>query len=359
MSRWLYREASSEPKNYPSEGHAGLWFDKFCNTWRNDDGCPSMSAQEKLPWIKSVTKEPVGDRRHIGEYARRQARMANRLGGCFAVFSNESRFVTGLGRSHPIENGFAWHPILGTPYLPGSSIKGLLRAWARHGVEPSVDVDTQNRIFGKPGRVGGVCFHDAVPTGPMRLAADVMTPHYAGWTFEDPPGDWRSPTLIPFLVTAENAHFLFSFTQRPPLDSDDLDVVFGWLREALEWGGGGSKTAVGYGRFHHDEKETTHFVQALKEEEIEKTPEGRWHLKIKGRSEAEVLELVRLYLEKERLTDSDERQAFARAVSTRYRDWVDSWHRGVTIHSETNVGRKKLKERARLLDAELLGSSSC
>src|ERR1035441_6966625 len=70
------------------------------------------------------------------------------------------------GRSHPVENGFVWHPTLGVPYLPGSSIKGLIG-------QP----DREN-VLGSKTRVGRVICLDAVPTCPVRLEADVMTPHY-------------------------------------------------------------------------------------------------------------------------------------------------------------------------------------
>ena len=33
-----------------------------------------------------------------------------------------------------------------------------------------------------------------------------MTPHFAGWTEQGPPGDWLSPTPIPFLTTAAGTH---------------------------------------------------------------------------------------------------------------------------------------------------------
>ncbi len=370
MSRPLYKAASSEPNVCPCDGHAGLWFDKFCNIWGDDGDRWAMPAKKKLLWIKTaLVRSPIGDRGHIREFARRQARMVERLGGRFAVFSTESHFVTGLGRNHPVENGFTWHPVLGVPYLPGSSVKGLLRAWVKRDAEPCAEIGMQDQVFGECDRAGSICFLDAVPTGPVQLAADVMTPHYAGWTTDNPPGDWRSPTPIPFLVTAQTTPFLFGFAPRRPLADDDLSTVFEWLSDALEWAGGGAKTAVGYGRFRHDDKQTRDLRQLLEDEEharreeqerkqIEKTPEGRWRLEVKGRSEADVLELVRIHLEKKRLSDPDERQAFARAVSTLHPDWVERWRRGIPDDPRTNVGRKKLKERARLLNGEFSETGS-
>ena len=83
---------------------------------------------------------------------------------------------------------------------------------------------------------------------PVRVEADVMTPHYAGWTQGDPPGDWRSPKPIAFLATARETRFLFGVVPGRSAaegDPDDLDVVVSWLTSAVLWAGGGAKTAVG------------------------------------------------------------------------------------------------------------------
>src|SRR5690606_825690 len=112
----------------------------------------------------------------IEEHTGRQRCLIDAVGGAAVHIVSTSRFVTGLGREHPIENGFAWHPILGTPYLPGSSLKGMVRAWARAlGDKQSECVDS---VLGTPGHVGLVAFLDAIPVEPVQLDADVMTPHY-------------------------------------------------------------------------------------------------------------------------------------------------------------------------------------
>ncbi|MBN1457950.1 MAG: type III-B CRISPR module RAMP protein Cmr6 [Armatimonadetes bacterium] len=368
MKRPLYNAAVHQPTVRGPEGHAGLWFDKFCDRWRVTGGSWTMSADDsgnnpKLAWIQSLAEGGVvGIRTQIEEIILRLVRLVERRGGWSAVFTTESRFVTGLGRSHPVENGFAWHPTLGTPYLPGSSIKGLVRAWAREHAESDPTLDTMTRLLGGPGRSGSVCFLDAVPTAPAQLEADVMTPHYAGWSESNPPGDWCSPSPIPFLVTAAGTSFLFGLIPCCAVVGDDLDAVFDWLRSALLWAGGGAKTAIGYGRFRENQEQTNSWVERVrnddrcrqKEEarlEAMGTPEGRWRLKIEGRSEAEILELVRMHLEKEPLADPIERRVFARAVLST--DLVKHWRRGRARDTQTNVGKKKLKERASLLDEAL------
>ena len=51
-----------------------------------------------------------------------------------------SSLATGMGMEHPLENGFAFLNPYGLPYLPGSSIKGVLR---RAAEELAFDADSQ------------------------------------------------------------------------------------------------------------------------------------------------------------------------------------------------------------------------
>ena len=274
MTRPLHTGAAERPGSRPTDGHAGLWFDKFCDRWRVEGTAWSMKSEKdgdgnspKLEWINTVAGSKVGSAAQLDSYALRLMRLAEKRGGRFAVFTSESRFVTGLGRSHPVENGFAWHPTLGAPYLPGSSIKGTVRAWARIDANPSAPCETVKRLFGAPGNAGSICFLDAVPITPVRLDSDVMTPHYAGWSTDEPPGDWCSPTPIPFLVTAARTTLLFGIIPCRDVSHEDLDVVMSWLRSALAWSGGGAKTAVGYGRFATDDAATDALEQRLRDQE--------------------------------------------------------------------------------------------
>lgn len=182
----------------------------------------------------------------------------NLIAGCsgFALhLKTEGPFVTGLGRNHPVENGFAWHQTLGTPYLPGSSVKGVVRSWAKIWEEENDE--TINRIFGPrdsiTSSVGSVIFLDAIPISQVQLKADVMTPHYGPYyQGDEPPADWHSPVPVPFLVVETGQDFLFGVMPRRPedqRDGEDCKKAAEWLRVALNKIGGGAKTAVGYGRF--------------------------------------------------------------------------------------------------------------
>lgn len=242
------------------DGNAGLWYDKFFNGW--NERFDSVPDESKYTWVKAAA-HLCGNPHVLSEHSDRLRQWVSMLQGHVLAFKTDGRFVTGLGREHPVENGFAWHHTLGTPYLPGSSVKGLLRAWAR---EQGTDNDIE-RIFGPQNRkapaVGSVIFFDALPTRPVQLDADVMTPHY-GLYYQDhdantPPADWHNPVPIPFLAVADAQPFVFAFAPRRPhhpKDTQDCATVANCLGDALTWLGAGAKTAVGYGRFTLDSKAT-------------------------------------------------------------------------------------------------------
>ena len=359
MIRPLYKTASDAPAQRGPDGHAGLWFDKFCDKWHVDKSHWKVS---KPDWVKEFTDREMGSRKQIEEHALRLMRLVERRCGRAEVFTTAARFVTGLGRSHPLENGFAWHPTLGVPYLPGSSVKGMVHAWARQAADSKLSCEAVAQLFGGPENTGRVIFLDAIPAAPVRLEADIMTPHYAGWDEENPPGDWRSPVPVPFLVTADQTPFLFAVIpcRRNPENnpSGDLETIFAWLSSALDGAGAGAKTAVGYGRFKVDNEKTKDWTQRLsmqeqkrrdqrEQEEARKTPAGRWRLELEGKSEEQVLALVRSHLEQEPLPDPGDRRAFAQAVLDT--GLYDGWRRGRKRESQTRTGKKKLQERARLL----------
>jgi CRISPR-associated protein Cmr6 len=303
-------------------GHPGLWFEKLYDRWSQDW---DLSDKLKLEWIRSVVSKPVGDHCLLDEASARIMKMVDARGGKTGVFHTDSRFVTGLGRSHPIENGFAWHPTLGTPYLPGSSVKGLIRAWAQSEATQN-ERDLVLESCGELGQAGRVIALDAIPTAPLQLTADVMTPHFHDWSETRPPGDWMSPKPIPFLVTEAKSKFLFSLVPRIPAARDAIERTWSWLLKALELAGAGAKTAVGYGRFSYDHTASEQWRARLLKSAparqpqvashaLEETSEGRWRLMLEGKSEAEILELVRVHLEKNPLTDPSERAAFVIAPS--------------------------------------------
>lgn len=272
-------------------GNAGLWYDKFCDQWGSDPKKTGLArwcleafkdVNPKLNWIKTVTDKPAGEQRLLDEAADRQALLLRTYGQTPLFFKTDWHFVTGLGREHPVENGFAWHHSLGVPYLPGSSVKGMVRAWAEYWLEGEVDRDYVKQIFGPRDDAarnspasGSVIFLDALPIKPVSLKADVMTPHYAPYyqesTGKEPPADWHSPIPIPFLVVAPETTFQFGLLPRRQDAVGDIATVTQWLAAALVNIGTGAKTAVGYGRMDKDAPAEKEYEARLQEEERQRT----------------------------------------------------------------------------------------
>jgi CRISPR-associated protein Cmr6 len=123
MSAPLY-QLEEIPVKKPDNAHAGLWFDRFFNCYQSDW---TLKPEAKSEWIKQVRGQ-VGQQSQLEHFVKRQTTLVNQLSGRSQRYRTDWHFITGMGNSHPVENGFSWHPTLGVPYLAGSAIKGLVRA---------------------------------------------------------------------------------------------------------------------------------------------------------------------------------------------------------------------------------------
>ncbi len=206
-------------------------------------------------------------------------------------------FTTGLGNEHPLENGFAFLNPYGLPYLPGSSIKGVMRQaarelasgdWGEHpdwpqqkihqllqqnGAAP-IDLSTIDVLFGLESidgsstHVRGVLtFWDSVPhIQADHLQVEIMTPHQGHYYQQGndhktgastSPHDSGQPVPIHFLTVPPGSRFAFHVQcDLPRLQklAPDLAKNERWkqllttaFEHAFEWLGFGAKTAVGYG----------------------------------------------------------------------------------------------------------------
>lgn len=229
-----------------AQGNAGLRFDKFFDQW--DASGFKIPDGAKFDWVQKFTRAPIGAKDQLDEHAGRTRNLAKTLQGAKFTAKTEGRLVAGTGRSHPIEVGFAWHHTLGVPYIPGSGLKGIVKTWAEEWENRKLE-----DLLGVMERVGQVVFLDALPTEPVTLKADVMTPHYSDY-YQDPsgktpPGDWLSPNPIPFLTVADGQEFLFAVVPADPQHATCCKPAVELLQQALAELGAGAKTAAGYGRF--------------------------------------------------------------------------------------------------------------
>ncbi|UYM15657.1 type III-B CRISPR module RAMP protein Cmr6 [Endozoicomonas euniceicola] len=281
----LYQKAHCDK---PVESfHKGLWFERFFS-YPEKWSVGEKHKSHKADWVRSVSGS-CGDSTAIEKFSQRLVRLINHLQGQYQVYELDWHFVTGMGNPHPVENGFLWHPTLGTPYLQGASVKGLLRSWME---QQGADPETLHLWFGSESKepahqnndnknndnkTGALVFHDVIPVDRPKLGADIMTPHMGKWyekggsdhpadNPETVPADWHSPVPVSFLVTRE-ARFLFAISPRTAAMAEVMDTVMAELENALEWLGAGSKTSVGYGAMQRKETAEKDFAETLTEQQ--------------------------------------------------------------------------------------------
>ncbi|MEM3383863.1 MAG: type III-B CRISPR module RAMP protein Cmr6 [Nitrososphaerales archaeon] len=179
----------------------------------------------------------------------------------------------------PFEVGLYFDPILNVPYIPGSTIKGAVRAgvfdllFKRGASKEEAEIECK-RFFGDNESAGLVGFTDAYPIDKSEngylLYPDVMSPHYKSDTATELD---VSPTPIIYLTIAPGTKFQFYLFYKKERgsgekkrrliignsqDSDlaevpvqdlgklgilDLGLLYSFYR------GVGAKTSVGYSRF--------------------------------------------------------------------------------------------------------------
>ena len=289
MALPLYQSVHNTPPVHDPkqpEGNCGLWFERFYDRYTADFAKTKGADSDFQEWLKSFD-HLAGDSELLDGAVQRQSHLVNTLGGASALFKTDWHFVTGMGNPHPLENGFQWHPVLGVPYISGSSIKGMVRAWVEAWLYEEGDSDNEKSKqlldwFGSESKnsdaepdTGKVIFFDAMPYKPVRLTSDIMTPHMGKWYAEGGdikaqadvvPADWHSPTPIYFLAAKEPV-FLVSAAPRNELVTDEVDLVevMQCVADAFEWLGAGAKTAVGYGQFYRDDRATEAHQRELDE----------------------------------------------------------------------------------------------
>lgn len=131
----------------------------------------------------------------------------------------------------------AFHPVYGIPYVPASSLRGLVRSWAQQHHPNEV-----KRLFGSLDEgLGRVQFLDAFPTQPC-LSQDVVTPqwHWDQERLRFQPSPHKNLSL-------EEPEFCIGLLATQRGNKQDVDLVCKWLRQALQQGLG-SRVSAGYGR---------------------------------------------------------------------------------------------------------------
>jgi len=258
---------------YQKAQNIGLLFNKFLWIW-DDKWTLEASFEEgkrkrnMKGWFLERVKDAVSEipRPAYTAFISRQVKSADSLrnhGYQTVIFGKraEARILSGLGGSHPMEVGFAFHPLYGFPYLPGSGLKGVARSWAELTGQNQSEIKL---VFGSESKderqvgehqQGSVIFLDAYSITPPPLEVDILNPHFPEY-YRDPknnlPTEWQSPNPVNFLTIGigkeEKGRPVFQFILAAR-SSEALHLAQGWLERGLEQLGFGGKTASGYGYF--------------------------------------------------------------------------------------------------------------
>jgi len=242
-------------KNVSKATNMGLLFNKYVNSWRDD----WQMQEEDSKIFREFIADIKFNRECILSVLNRQKAMIKCLtiSGWHVesfIAATDSRLIMGLGGTSVIETGMTLHPLYGFPYLPGSGLKGLARAFAEIGfgaqkeelleVFGSEDKDPQHAANNRQGKV---FFMDALPTSFPKLDLDIMNPHYSDYyQGKKPPADYLNPVPVTFLTVAPKQEFSFDVYSK---DKELAEKARRWLEGGLTELGTGGKTNVGYGYF--------------------------------------------------------------------------------------------------------------
>jgi CRISPR-associated protein Cmr6 len=166
-----------------------------------------------------------------------------------AVVRCQDLVLCGLGSPSPTENGLALHPSWGTPWLPGTSLKGITRAWMR---DRGAATEALQDWFGwaaesseDEGAAGAIDVLDAwwVPEATLPWALEVVTPHHGPY-YEGRGAPSGEADPVPNTFLAARGSFRVVVEGPEGWAAEGL----GHLLTALAERGVGAKTRAGYGR---------------------------------------------------------------------------------------------------------------
>ncbi len=168
--------------------------------------------------------------------------------------TTSSALAIGLGNASPLEVGLTIHHTYGTPYLPGSAIKGLLtRAATAH----RLSTEAKLILFGSTETGAHITYWDAMlePSSTTPFQPDVITVHHPKYYNSSEkdrafPTDFDDPIPVAFLSVRPDTKFRIALSSSSKGSSEWLHLAAELLKYALEQMGLGGKTNAGYGYFN-------------------------------------------------------------------------------------------------------------
>lgn len=280
---WEYDERNKVPKYKGTQlQNAGLIFERYVPEIKDDSTLKEVGLRAVLEAYGNLAKPDKEKDGLIKAWNARWERLIDTADAKPFEMKTDWRLIAGLGRKGSLEVGFTFHRY-GFPYLPGSSLKGLARAYGLleiaslleekkletirakvaennhikpeevgllsaldttlsrdveknfkdefESCQPSADIikmaEAFRTIFGTTDTAGKAIFFDAIPYAVPKLELDIMNPHYPDY-YNDRDGkqgifptNWQNPNPVKFLTVASGTVFRFAIGWRSsPQDNE-------------------------------------------------------------------------------------------------------------------------------------------
>ncbi|MBK1645226.1 type III-B CRISPR module RAMP protein Cmr6 [Thiocapsa imhoffii] len=255
----LMREVLQPLYSAANDAHPGLLIQRGYPVY---DADTEEGRRAKTAHLQEICAIPASPFYH-NAYQRWQSATTDPLRFRQLELALETRLFIGLTGGGMLETGCAISHSYGMPYIPGSSVKGVVRAHARTSLFGHEHPEIIAELFGvdadpdpdqgwAQGLSGLVAFHDAwwVPgSADHPLVEEIVTTHhldYYGSEGQTPATDFDSP--VPNAQIAVQGRFLFVL-EGPRSTPGWLDLAEKMLTAALSMRGIGAKTRTGYGLF--------------------------------------------------------------------------------------------------------------
>src|SRR5262249_35456855 len=148
-------------RQLPANTHPGLLLDKFVRSWDDAGTTGDFSVRVQKEAVNEVVALSAQPPAHLDwpQLMARRDYYLNAAGAGRSPCVTSGPLTLHLARASALESaGICLHPVYGFPYLPGSGLKGLARAYAVTVAQAS-EADLA-AVFGTTEQSGRVVFHD-------------------------------------------------------------------------------------------------------------------------------------------------------------------------------------------------------
>lgn len=376
-----------------SKGNFGLIFNKYVpivingdlkKRWKTCDG--TGNTAEAVTYYARQANETYGNndilkesilKKHLAQ--KQYCDFMKNKGYDSVVFHAKliSRFITGIGQSHPNEIGMCFDHTLGIPYIPASSLKGAVRfsnAVRLAGLKEFSGKDSFNdeddsltlSMFGGIAAKGEVVFLDAYPIKAPKMITEIINPHYGNY-FDpndktDYPDDHHNPVPVKFLAVESGTEFCFRcvFEKNEEIRKRAEQVFLDAFGNGL-----GAKTSIGFGRFDGKqgesemiEKESNHLEEEkLKKQKHEEERKEKLRFESLSPDEKRIEEIKKLIKDRSMIGDFVKKTLegqFSKEVFIRLKEKLDELGE---LKPEPGKSFQKMKERQEKIQARIEGGS--